>query len=216
MSITKPYNKHTNTYYAYETTYEWDDAKQKKIQRKHYIDQFDPDTGKIIPNGKERAGNGCGSSGIKAFKNQRIFAYTFQRNSQHEVRDPSKHFWHQVGFLNWHAPPWPWNPIGETHIARLRSYRIWISRKERKITSIFWKKPHHQMQGHGMQSFLPQMRANKKPCPFTVRLRLHQVRLSQRSLIHKKYCREGLAAVRTRKKPEFWHSTTQSDTRHWG
>ncbi len=44
MSITKSYNKHTNTYYAYETTYEWDDARQKKVQRKHCIGQFDPDT----------------------------------------------------------------------------------------------------------------------------------------------------------------------------
>lgn len=52
MSITKSYNKHTNTYYAYETTYEWDDTKQKKVQRKHCIGQFDPDTGEIMPNGK--------------------------------------------------------------------------------------------------------------------------------------------------------------------
>lgn len=52
MSITKSYNKHTNTYYAYETTYEWDDARQKKVQRKHCIGQFDPDTGEIIPNRK--------------------------------------------------------------------------------------------------------------------------------------------------------------------
>ncbi len=52
MSITKSYNKHTNTYYAYETTYEWDDVRQKKVQRKHCIGQFDPDTGEIIPNGK--------------------------------------------------------------------------------------------------------------------------------------------------------------------
>ena len=52
MSITKSYNKHTNTYYAYETTYEWEDTKQKKVQRKHCIGQFDPDTGEIIPNGK--------------------------------------------------------------------------------------------------------------------------------------------------------------------
>lgn len=52
MSITKSYNKHTNTYYAYETTYEWDDTRQKKVQRKRCIGQFDPDTGEIIPNGK--------------------------------------------------------------------------------------------------------------------------------------------------------------------
>lgn len=51
MSITKSYNKHTNTYYAYETTYEWSEEKQKKVQRKRCIGQFDPDTGEVIPNG---------------------------------------------------------------------------------------------------------------------------------------------------------------------
>ena len=29
MSITKSYNKQTDTYYAYGTTYEWSDEKQK-------------------------------------------------------------------------------------------------------------------------------------------------------------------------------------------
>lgn len=52
MSITKSYNKHTNTYYAYETSYEWDENKQKKIQKKRCIGQFDPETGEVIPNGK--------------------------------------------------------------------------------------------------------------------------------------------------------------------
>ena len=52
MSITKSYNKQTYTYYAYETTYEWSDEKQKKVQRKRCIGKFDPDTGKVIPNGK--------------------------------------------------------------------------------------------------------------------------------------------------------------------
>lgn len=52
MSITKSYNKHTDTYYAYETTYEWSDEKQRKVQRKRCIGQFDPETGEIIPNGK--------------------------------------------------------------------------------------------------------------------------------------------------------------------
>ena len=52
MSITKSYNKHTGIYYAYETTYEWSDEKQKKVQRKHCIGQFDPETGEVIPNGK--------------------------------------------------------------------------------------------------------------------------------------------------------------------
>ena len=52
MSITKSYNKQTDTYYAYETTYEWSDEKQKKVQRKRCIGKLDPDTGKVIPNGK--------------------------------------------------------------------------------------------------------------------------------------------------------------------
>ena len=52
MSITKSYNKQTGTYYAYETTYEWSDEKQKKVQRKHCIGKFDPVTGEVIPNGK--------------------------------------------------------------------------------------------------------------------------------------------------------------------
>ena len=52
MSITKSYNKQTDTYYAYETTYEWSDDKQKRVQRKRCIGKFDPDTGMVIPNGK--------------------------------------------------------------------------------------------------------------------------------------------------------------------
>ena len=52
MSITKSYNKQTGIYYAYETTYEWSDEKQKKVQRKRCIGQFDPETGEVIPNGK--------------------------------------------------------------------------------------------------------------------------------------------------------------------
>ena len=52
MSITKSYNKQTGIYYAYETTYEWSDEKQKKVQHKRCIGQFDPETGEVIPNGK--------------------------------------------------------------------------------------------------------------------------------------------------------------------
>ena len=52
MSITKSYNKQTDTYYAYETTYEWSDEKQKRVQRKRCIGKFDPDTGMVTPNGK--------------------------------------------------------------------------------------------------------------------------------------------------------------------
>lgn len=51
MSITKSYNKHTDTYYAYDTTYVWSDEHQKKVQRKVCIGQYDKD-GNIIPNAK--------------------------------------------------------------------------------------------------------------------------------------------------------------------
>ena len=52
MSITKSYNKHTGIYYAYDTTYEWDEERQKKVQHKRCIGKYDPVTGEIIPNGK--------------------------------------------------------------------------------------------------------------------------------------------------------------------
>ena len=51
MGITRSYNKNNGVYYAYETTYEWSDEKQKKVQRKHCIGQFVPGTDEIIPNG---------------------------------------------------------------------------------------------------------------------------------------------------------------------
>ena len=49
MSITKSYNKHTNTYYAYETSYVWDEKLQKKVQKKTCIGKFDQETGEIVP-----------------------------------------------------------------------------------------------------------------------------------------------------------------------
>lgn len=52
MSITKSYNKHTDTYYAYDTTYVWDETKQRKVQKKVCIGHYDPETGKIIQNAK--------------------------------------------------------------------------------------------------------------------------------------------------------------------
>lgn len=51
MSITKSYNKHTDTYYAYETTYVWSEEQQKKVQKKVCIGQYDK-AGNIIPNAK--------------------------------------------------------------------------------------------------------------------------------------------------------------------
>lgn len=52
MSVTKSFNKHNNTYYAYDTRYVWDEERQKKIQQKRCIGKFDPVTGEIIPTGK--------------------------------------------------------------------------------------------------------------------------------------------------------------------
>lgn len=52
MSITKSYNKHNNTYYAYDTTKEFDSERNKYVQRKRCIGHFDPNTGNIVPNKK--------------------------------------------------------------------------------------------------------------------------------------------------------------------
>lgn len=52
MSVTKSYNKNNNTYYAYDTRYEWDEVQQKRVQIKRCIGKFDPVTGDIIPTGK--------------------------------------------------------------------------------------------------------------------------------------------------------------------
>ena len=52
MSITRSYNKYTDTYYAYDTSYVWDEKAQKKVQRKKCIGKYDPDTGEVIPTGK--------------------------------------------------------------------------------------------------------------------------------------------------------------------
>lgn len=52
MSITKSYNKHTNTYYAYDTTYVWDEKAKRKVQKKVCIGKYDPETGEVVPNAK--------------------------------------------------------------------------------------------------------------------------------------------------------------------
>ena len=51
MSITKSYNKHTDTYYAYDTSYIWSEEQQKKIQKKVCIGQYDK-SGNIVPNAR--------------------------------------------------------------------------------------------------------------------------------------------------------------------
>lgn len=50
MSITRSYNRHNNTYYAYETEYVFDEANQKKVLKRRCVGKYDSD-GNIIPNG---------------------------------------------------------------------------------------------------------------------------------------------------------------------
>ena len=52
MSITKSYNKRTNTTYAYETSYVWSDELRRKVQKRRCIGKVDPQTDEIIPNGR--------------------------------------------------------------------------------------------------------------------------------------------------------------------
>lgn len=52
MTITKSYNKHTNTWYAYDTTYVFDETKQKKVQKRKCIGKYDPETDSIIETGR--------------------------------------------------------------------------------------------------------------------------------------------------------------------
>ena len=52
MSITKSYNKQNDTYYAYETEYVYDEAKQRKVQKRRCIGKYDPGTKEIIPTAK--------------------------------------------------------------------------------------------------------------------------------------------------------------------
>lgn len=65
MSITKSYNKHTDTYYAYDTTYVWSEERQKKVQKKVCIGQYDK-SGNIVPNAKRGRPSRKVSSGARA------------------------------------------------------------------------------------------------------------------------------------------------------
>lgn len=69
MTITSSFNKHTGTRYAYETTYEWDEGKQRKVQRRRCVGHFDPETGEVVPNGgrgRPRAEAAAGKAGEPA------------------------------------------------------------------------------------------------------------------------------------------------------
>ena len=52
MTITKSYNRHTNTWYAYDTTYVFDETKNKKVQKRKCIGKYDPVTDSIIETGR--------------------------------------------------------------------------------------------------------------------------------------------------------------------
>lgn len=52
MAINKCYIKYRNIYYAYEITYEWDEAQQKKVCRKRCAGHFDHVTGNSSPLGQ--------------------------------------------------------------------------------------------------------------------------------------------------------------------
>ncbi len=52
MAITRAFNKHSGVYYAYDVQYVWSEEAQKKVQVRKCIGKFDPETDKIIPNGK--------------------------------------------------------------------------------------------------------------------------------------------------------------------
>ena len=51
MTITKSYNKHTNTWYVYDTTYVFAETKNKKVQKRKCIGKYDPVTDSIIETG---------------------------------------------------------------------------------------------------------------------------------------------------------------------
>lgn len=53
MTITKSYNKHTNTWYAYDTTYVFDKTKIKKVQKRKCVGKYDPVTDSIIDTGRK-------------------------------------------------------------------------------------------------------------------------------------------------------------------
>ncbi len=48
----RSYNRRMNVWYVYEVDYVWDEAKQKKVQRRKCVGKIDPETDQVIPNGK--------------------------------------------------------------------------------------------------------------------------------------------------------------------
>lgn len=56
MGVTGSYNARTKVRYAYETTYEYDESKGRKVQRRRCVGHFDPETGEVVPNGRRGPG----------------------------------------------------------------------------------------------------------------------------------------------------------------
>jgi len=51
MAVTSSYNRRTGVRYAYVTTYEFDESRGRKVQRRRCVGHFDPETGEVVPNG---------------------------------------------------------------------------------------------------------------------------------------------------------------------
>lgn len=52
MGISTSYNRRNGVRYAYDTTYEVDEATGRKVQRRRCVGHVDPETGEIVPNGR--------------------------------------------------------------------------------------------------------------------------------------------------------------------
>ena len=77
MSITRSYNKYTDTYYVYDTQYVWSDEKQKKVQKRTCIGKWDEETNQIIPTGSE------GRLHKKAINAEKMAAILSGQNNNH-------------------------------------------------------------------------------------------------------------------------------------
>lgn len=74
----RSYNRRMNVWYVYEVDYVWDEAKQKKVQKRRCIGKIDPETNQVIPNGKRGparvvpnvSGQSDGSSGSQCSKSK--------------------------------------------------------------------------------------------------------------------------------------------------
>jgi len=66
MTVMSSLSKRASTRCTYETTYEWNEERQRRVQHRRRIGHFDPETGKVVPNGRRgrpRAGAATGKAG---------------------------------------------------------------------------------------------------------------------------------------------------------